>query len=209
MATVYGAVLHRWTGDLVIVIGTPASLRDDDDLDATVGLLLNSVPLVTGWSDNPAFADAVMAVRDTANAALRRRECPLDLLVEQLRPARADGRSPIFQVFFTLVPEPPALPSFGSGPARELPPPSQPAKFELSLDITAGDRMRCDLQWNPRRCTPQAAAAFLLHLRIACERIIADPDQRVGDWPLAEPAGPAITDPAAADPARVLAPFFC
>ncbi|MFG1889102.1 condensation domain-containing protein [Micromonospora sp. NPDC049051] len=194
MVTLFGGVLHRWTGDDAIVIGTPVSLRDSGELDTTVGMLLNSLPLVTRWPDSTTFGAASARIRDTVVAALQRRQCPFDQLVQDLRPGREEGRSPIFQVFFSLVPEADAPVTLSGLSVRELPPPPGPAKFELTLNVTAGRQLRCDLEWSARRFTADTAHAFLRHLRIAAEAVAADPDTPIAQWPLAESSATGLAE---------------
>jgi len=195
--TLYAGVLHRWSAQDVVVVGTPVSVRSEPGLERAVGMFVNSQPIPTRWADDPTFTEALGRVRDTVVECLARYQCPFDRMVADLKPTRMPGRAPIFQVMFGYYTDV-AEPGGGCGPlAEEIPLPVETAKFELSLDVTVrGGGTRFDLEWSAERCTAEAAACLVDHLVLAASCVARDPSVRIGELPLGPetPAGPDLTD---------------
>ena len=194
LLTIFAGVLHRWSGQSVVVIGTPASVRSDPGLENAVGLFINSVILPTRWGDDPPFDSALVAIRDLAVECLARQRCPFGQLVADLRPSRDPRRAPVFQVLYTHANAVVSPPRLAGLTVEQMVVPVPTAKFELSLDTALVDgRLHCDLEWSAQRFTPQTAACFLDHFRVAAEHVVRDPRTRVGEWLMGQstPAGPA------------------
>jgi amino acid adenylation domain-containing protein len=99
------AVLARNAGTDDLVLGAPTSARRGGDHDR-LGYLVNPVPLRLRLPDGTTFRDLARQVRRRVLEALDH-PVPFPLLVEQLRPARDPGRSPLMQVMVVLQ-QPPA-----------------------------------------------------------------------------------------------------
>lgn len=85
-----------------IPIGTSTGGRDDEALDQLVGAFTNSLVLRTDTSGNPTFTEMLERVRAVDLEAYRYQEVPFDRVVEQLNPARVQGRNPLFQILLEL-----------------------------------------------------------------------------------------------------------
>lgn len=96
----YAVLLHRYSGQDDLVIGSPFACRDRAGLMGMVGYVTNPLPLRVDVSDDPSFAALLGQVKDTVLGAIGHQEYPLPLLVERLRPVRDAGRTPLFQVSF-------------------------------------------------------------------------------------------------------------
>ncbi|MGV9713830.1 amino acid adenylation domain-containing protein [Gordonia sp. NPDC003424] len=81
-----------------ITVGTPVSGRGDADLDAMVGMFVNTVALRTRVDKAASFAALLAEVRDTDLAALSHADLPFDRLVTLLNPDRSSAVHPFFQV---------------------------------------------------------------------------------------------------------------
>ena len=96
----YAALLHRYSGQDDLVIGSPFACRDQAGLIGLVGYLANPVALRADLHDDPTFMSLLGRVKDTVLGALAHQDYPFPLLVERLRPVRDAGRTPLFQVSF-------------------------------------------------------------------------------------------------------------
>lgn len=97
----YAVLLHRYSGQNDVVVGSPFGCRERAGLTDLVGYLANPVPLRVGLHDDPSFTTLLGQVKDTVLAALAHQEYPLPLLVERLRPIRDASRTPLFQATFS------------------------------------------------------------------------------------------------------------
>lgn len=96
----YATLLHRYSGQDDLVIGSPFACRDRAGVEGLVGYLANPVALRLDLHDDPTFTELLGRVKDTVLGALAHQDYPFPLLVERLAPARDAGRTPLFQVSF-------------------------------------------------------------------------------------------------------------
>jgi amino acid adenylation domain-containing protein len=98
----FAAVLHRYTGQEEMMIGSPTTGRTDAKFARVVGLFANLVALrlkVPGGAD---FRTLLKQVRQAVIEAQAHQGYPFSLLVERLQLQRDPSRTPLFQITFTL-----------------------------------------------------------------------------------------------------------
>ena len=93
-------LLHRYTGENDIVIGTQIAGREEIDFEHLVGTFINTVALRTDMSGDPTFRQLLSRACDTVTDALELRNVPLEELVEMLNPKRDLSRNGLFSVNF-------------------------------------------------------------------------------------------------------------
>lgn len=96
------ALLHRYTGQNDIVVGTPISGRTHGETQNLIGLFLNTVLLRAKFNDRQNFLSLVQQVRERALGAYAHPDLPFERLVAELAPDRDPSRMPLFQVMFIL-----------------------------------------------------------------------------------------------------------
>ncbi|OMD74247.1 MULTISPECIES: non-ribosomal peptide synthetase [Paenibacillus] len=94
-------LLHRYTQQEDILVGTPVSCRDSSELMPLIGLLINSVVLRADLSGDPTFTEVLQRVKNVALDAFSNQEVSFSEVVRAVKPDRSHGRSPLFQVMFT------------------------------------------------------------------------------------------------------------
>ena len=96
----YATLLHRYSGQDDLLIGSPFGCRDQAGLDSLVGYIANPVVLRADLQGDPTFTSLLGRVKETVLGALAHQDYPFVLLVERLRPARDLSHTPLFQVSF-------------------------------------------------------------------------------------------------------------
>ncbi|HEX2252149.1 MAG TPA: condensation domain-containing protein, partial [Thermoanaerobaculia bacterium] len=110
----YQTLLHRYTGQTDIPVGSPIANRDRVELEGMIGLFVNTLVLRSDLSGAPTFRDLLRQVRETSLGAFAHKELPFEKLVEELDLDRDMGRNPLFQVLFAFQNVPlPALEAQG------------------------------------------------------------------------------------------------
>src|SRR5262249_40137914 len=102
LLTAYSILLHRYTGVIDLVIGSPIANRVRPELESLIGFFVNTLPLRIDLSGNPSVRELLARVRRTAIEAYSHQDVPFEQLVEELRPERNLSHAPIFQVMFVL-----------------------------------------------------------------------------------------------------------
>ena len=107
----FQTLLHRYTGQDDIVVGSLIANRSHVATEALIGFFVNTVVLRTDCSGDPRFQELLARVREVTLGAYSHRELPFEKLLEELRPPRDLSQTPLFQVLFVLQNAPdPSLP---------------------------------------------------------------------------------------------------
>ncbi|MDY7095954.1 MAG: amino acid adenylation domain-containing protein, partial [Acidobacteriota bacterium] len=95
-------VLHRATGQRDLVLGTPVAGRGRSELEAVMGLFVNSLVLRTVLAPDLGFEQVLERVRRTVIEAESHQRLPFERLVQALQPERELEGNPFFQVMFVV-----------------------------------------------------------------------------------------------------------
>ena len=98
----FQVLLHRYTGQEDILVGSPTAGRGHSEFEDIFGYFVNPIVLRAELSGDASFVSFLAQVRQTVLDGLDHQDYPFPFLVERLQPARDAGRSPIFQVVFAL-----------------------------------------------------------------------------------------------------------
>ncbi|MEU9232419.1 amino acid adenylation domain-containing protein [Streptomyces subrutilus] len=142
------ALFTRLGAGTDIPLGTGVAGRSDEALNDLVGFFVNTLVLRTDTSGDPSFAELVDRVRESQLDAFAHQDVPFERLVEEVNPARALGRHPLFQTLLVLQNHEEGelgLPGLESAPE---PLGLRVAKFDLNIGVT-------------ERRTPEGAPAGL------------------------------------------------
>ena len=178
----YQVLLYRCSGQSDVVVGSAISSRELIELENVVGLFVNTMPLRSDLSGNPPFRRVLSRVREMVLKAHLHRDIPFERLVRELRPPRASGRNPIFQVFFSFRSR------VGDGAIAEASSQvisSESAKFEISLSVEEfSDGMRAEIEYSADLFRRDRMVDVLVRLTRLLESIADQPDRGVDVLPL-------------------------
>ncbi|MEU4776726.1 amino acid adenylation domain-containing protein [Micromonospora sp. NPDC023633] len=136
------AVLTRWSGTTDVAVGTPVAGRSRAELERMVGFFVNTLVLRVELSGDPRFSELVRRVRDVATSAYAHQDVPFERLVEKLIRRRDPGRTPYFQVMFSVEDGEPAVPRLPGVAVTPMPLGVDTAKFDLGVRVQVeGDRI--------------------------------------------------------------------
>lgn len=192
--------LHRYTGQVDILVGSPTAGRSRAELAHLIGYFVNPVVLRGDLSENPSFVDFLAQVRQTALEAFAHQDYPFGLLVEHLQPKRDPSRSPIFQVMFVFQKTPlldkPELASFALGESgarldlhgltiESLALEQLSAQFDLTLAAAeAADSLGLSLQYNRDLFDEASVRRMLAQFEALLDGITARPDEHIASLAL-------------------------
>ncbi|NNE90007.1 MAG: amino acid adenylation domain-containing protein [Verrucomicrobiales bacterium] len=95
-------LMHRYCQQDDLVVGVPLAGRSQSEVQNLVGYFINPVPVRSTIEDDPTIADYLERNRDQVNGAIENQQYPLAKMVDRLQVPRDPGRSPMFQVSFSM-----------------------------------------------------------------------------------------------------------
>lgn len=99
---VFKVLLHRYTDETDIVVGTSIAGRSRSELEQLIGFFVNTLVFRTDLSGDPSFLELLGRVKKVAIEAYNHQEVPFEKLVAELQPQRHLEMSPLFQVMFSF-----------------------------------------------------------------------------------------------------------
>lgn len=102
LLTAFYILLHRYSGQDDIIIGTPVANRNRPGMENMIGVFINTLALRVKNAGDPTFRTLLMQVRRLCLEAYAHQDLPFEKLVEVLKPQRDLSRTPVFQVVFNL-----------------------------------------------------------------------------------------------------------
>ena len=95
-------ILHRYSSQEDIIIGSPIAGREHVDLEDQIGFYVNTLAMRTRFKGTNSFSDLFKKVKEVSLGAYEHQVYPFDALVEDLELKRDMSRSALFDVMIVL-----------------------------------------------------------------------------------------------------------
>lgn len=189
LLTAFQTLLHRWCAQEDILVGTVAANRGRLEITGMIGFIMNTLVLRTDFSGNPTLRELLSRVKAMTLDAYAHQEMPFDSLLEELKPERDMGRTPLFQVMYIHQNTEEVqlrLSGFEIAPVELK---NKVAPFELRL-ITEekNGRISCRMDYCTDLFKASTMDRFLLQLEQMADTILSQPQLCVDDFSVLTPA---------------------
>src|SRR5438045_617664 len=176
----YACLLHRYTNQEDILVGTPIANRNRSETESLIGFFVNTLVLRARFSERVTFRELLVQVREMALEAYAHQDLPFEKLVEELQPERSLSHSPVFQVMLDLQNEPMHDLELQGLHLTPLPFDSLMAKFDLVLTVGETDgRLSGQLEYNTDLFDAATIRRMAQHLKHLLEAAVSNPDEQV------------------------------
>ncbi|HEV7552233.1 MAG TPA: amino acid adenylation domain-containing protein, partial [Candidatus Angelobacter sp.] len=181
----FQVVLSKYTGQTDVTVGTVVANRGLAEIRNLIGFFVNTLVLRTDLSEDPTFLEVLGRAKKVALNAYEHQHVPFERLVEELQPERDLSRSPLFQVMLVFQPQLMDEKEFGGVKFSFPEVDAGISKFDLTLRvIDAGAQLRACFEYNQEIFEASTIRRMAEHLRVGLERMVAQPQQRIGELSL-------------------------
>jgi amino acid adenylation domain-containing protein/FkbM family methyltransferase len=185
LSAAFKVLLHRYTGQTDIVVGTDIAGRDREEIEGLVGFFINQLALRTQLRGDDTFREVLQREREICLQAFTHQAAPFGRVVEELNPVRSLSHSPLFQVSFNLNNTPNETAELTGLEMRRLDAGGGIAKFDLTLTMAeAGDRLGGAFEYNADLFDAASIDRIAAHFQTLLGGIVANIKTRVEELPL-------------------------
>ncbi len=198
LLSAFQTLLHRYTGQDDILVGSPTAGRSHAGLTNLVGYFVNPVVLRADFSAQPTFRTFLRQMRSTVLAALEHQDYPFALLVERLQCQRDLSYSPLFQTMFVwekphrlealselILGASEARVTLGGLALEALALEQQVAQFDFTLMVVeTGAELTIALQYSTDLFDRARIVRLAEHFQTLLAGIVAAPDMPIAHLPI-------------------------
>ncbi|MFI8195223.1 amino acid adenylation domain-containing protein [Streptomyces sp. NPDC085942] len=180
LLSAYYLLLHRYSGQDHIVVGSPVTGRTRQDFASVYGYFVNPLPLHADLSDDPTVAELLQQVRRTVLGGLDNQEYPFVLLVEELGLQHDPSRSAVFQAMFILLTHKVAAEQYGYR-LEYIELPEEEGQFDITLSAyedEAEGRFHCVFKYNTDLFLAETMRRMAAHYTRLLDRMTRAPGDR-------------------------------
>ncbi|HEX6161346.1 MAG TPA: amino acid adenylation domain-containing protein, partial [Thermoanaerobaculia bacterium] len=178
----FNALLHRYTGQNDICVGSPIANRQYEETEGLIGMFANTLALRSTVDADESFASLLAKVRATCLEAYQYQDTPFEKIVEMLQPERNLAITPIFQIMLVLqnVDTGALDPRF---PRYSID--SNVSKFDLTAAFSeTADGLSAAIEYSTALFKPETIARMAEHFSALCNAIVATPAAKIRDLEL-------------------------
>ncbi len=177
----FSVLLHRHSGEVDIVVGTPVAGRNRAEIEGLIGFFINTLPLRIDLRANPSFETLLDRVKQTALEGFEHQDLPFEKLVEELKPERSN-RIPFFQVMFQFQHGPRNEASFNGLTFKTEAVENETAKVDLSLGAYERDGvLKFQMEYSTDLFDEETIQSLLGRFEVLLQSIVSDPRVSIGD----------------------------
>jgi len=170
-------LLHKYTEQSDIVIGTPIANRHYQQVENLIGFFVNSLALRLKINSEKSYLELIKETESTLTEAHEYQDLTFEKLVEALKIEKDLTRHPVFQVMFSVQNFAPDLQDFKFLPVYDY---YQIAKFDLSVFIDDGqDNLYGTFNYATSLFEPETIQQFVTHYQNILQQLVEQPEQSI------------------------------
>ncbi len=192
LLSAFNVLLHRYTQQEDIIIGTPAAGRTGTEFEDLIGYFVNMLPIRTHLSGDMSFKSILREANKACMEALEHQDYPFPEIVKELGIQRDKGGSPLFQTSFLLQNWVKSFENsffekrendavFRLEPMLNI---HQEESSDLALEVFDTDNFLLFFKYNPGLFSHDTIVRMSDHLKILLDGIVSNPDQNISELPL-------------------------
>jgi amino acid adenylation domain-containing protein len=179
----WNALMHRYTGQDDIIIGTPTTGRSHIELENQIGFYINALALRNDLKSEDSFNTFFQRLKGNTLEAYEHQSYPFDRLVEELDLIKDTSRSALFDILIVLQNSAPEsfdleLKQTELDQITDLG--KTVSKFDLEVSFQeVGAHVMMELKFNPDVYDQDMAEGLLQHFKQLTFKALSSPDERI------------------------------
>jgi aspartate racemase len=172
--------LYRFTGQSDLVVATPLTGRERQEVQSLIGFFLNTLPIRARMEGGLGFREILRQVRQTVLDAFDHARFPFEKMVELAIKGRDARSQPLHQVMFVFLEQ--VLPQFILDQAKghQVPTHNHTSKCDLIFSVMASEQgWDCQLGYACDIFTQEEAGRMAGHLKEMLEAIAEAPQKPI------------------------------
>ena len=178
-------LLHRYSGERDVVVGTVSASRAQRDWEEVIGYFATPMAIRTSFDGDPTFIELIARVRDEQLRAMEHAAVPIELVMMEPIPGGIAHPLPLFRVMCVLQSADRAALRLGAAVVRVLPVEMSNTKFDLSLVLTeCDDTLDATIEYRTSMFDEPTIVKLLEHFSVLLQAAVSAPNTRVARIPL-------------------------
>ncbi len=178
-------LLHRYSGQDDIVVGTPIANRLQVEVEPLIGFFVNTLVLRTRFGGDPSMRQLLERVRQTTLGAYAHQDLPFEKLVAELQPDRGLSHTPLFRVMFTWHNTPRPELELAGLRLEPVELENHTSKFDLTLAVYEQDGpLPATFEYSTELFEAATVARMTGHLQSLLGALAAEPERPLSELEL-------------------------
>ncbi len=190
LLTAFKVLLHRYTGQEDICVGTPVANRMQKETEPLIGCFINTLALRSTVTGKHRFNELLAQVKEMTLQAYQHQEVPFEMIIDRVAGSRDLSRTSLFQVLFSLDNnEDPGPVEAADLTLMAVPFRLGISKFDLSFNLTedAGG-LHVDIIYNTDLFRRETIAAMSGHFQTLLRAVAGGSTEEAGALEMLTPA---------------------
>jgi len=181
----FGLLLHKYTQQEEIVIGSPIANRHRTEIEPLIGFFLNTLALKQRFVEDMRFENLLLQTKEDILEAYAYQDLPIEYMINTLDVQRDSSRSPLFSVMLILqntLEETLALPDMTIEPLAIE---TQSAKFDITMELKeVNGVLEGSLEYATALFSKSYIEAMVGHFTVLLEAICKDETRPISSYSL-------------------------
>ena len=178
----YNILLSKYTGQEDIIIGSPISGRIHTDVENTVGMFVNMLPMRNFPSGNKTFAGFLEEVRDNCLGAFENQDYPFEMMISRLEAQKNTKINSLFSITFALMTRREEGIDVDDFKMMPVDIPVTTSKFDLTIDAVKVDGdIAIDFRYRTALFRTDSMDNFIKYYKELLEIVIEKPEIKIED----------------------------
>ena len=182
LLSAYYTLLHRYTGQKDIIVGTVVAGRPHADLETVIGMFVNTLPLRNYPYSQKRFTEFLLEIKQNTLQAFDNQDLQFEELIDKLNLTRDMGRNPLFDTLFAMFNQDFQEETMADLKVAPYPLESHTAQFDIVFNAAYSEGgIVLELEYAVKLFKMETMERFLADYCKVLEAIVENPEVRLGE----------------------------